>query len=854
MTSFNFNESQYRFTSPIRYFKSNDPIYYEVENIPLKQLHENDLWLKDQLFNIKLNSEVGVDRSLFNELKPYATDDDNVVRVLPGRFTARINDAYDLTPLQIIRNVLGDQNKKELNVWLAKSAKDTDLATILNAFKNTVSVQAINLNGLIERAFSWPATKPNRASDKLNNEEPKRVYIGGDGGRSGQPPYPGIGGSLYANFYDPNSGRPSEIPEDRGVDNLNYDYILRQYDTESTIGFARLGAAETAFIKKWRGVARTAVVDVPQELSIEIPQFNSGDHFYINELGNKVLLPATQRIDLLFIYSKPVDSGSTTIAKFQNGAPTTITSPQLGIVYGAGLGVNFKELGTNKSVEVLSPANVDKIGYTNSIDSTLPDGTIKMLSHFGDETAANTGFTISGVPVKGSFPSPDDLMNLSPLLDEELDASSLALVGQSVLPVAYIIVKQGANLNSQGNIIIGNSDIIDIRPFFRTTELSYNERAGIAAAIPSPSLANPIVTQAELKYELKQVYDSLEAASQGTQTPGGGPANIEVINTIPRVVARGVVCGGLNFGVESVLGSIILEENSNLSQNEVLEIIKNEYGYAGVAIPALPAWDKAKWCEIQGGLTEKGLYSERSLSDRLANELLDAMQNRGSAVLDNGSLPRYKYAAYSNKEKTARLKRFGTQTMNNQFPGGNNISDGVVTIYFVKKTIKLNMEAVRSWMGDYDVNVQYLNCFPLTMNSLSNDWGNATDEARPQGGKAAGLWVEKLPDRFTIYAAWAAVDPMNNIPATGNAYTSPLIPPLNRSGNHFAGFGVFNNKLFTKPSPNTNALIASYNGEADIGIAIYPTIQFQVIGIPTSFAGNNVGLDLTDPDNQLVLA
>lgn len=840
MTSFSFNESQYRFTSPIRFFKSNDPIYYEVENIPLKQLHENDLWLKDQLFNIKLNADVGIDRSLFNELKPYATDDDNVVRVLPGRFTARINDAYELSPLQIIRNVLGDQNKKELNVWLAKSAKDSDLATILNAFKNTVSVQAINLNGLIERAFSWPATKPNRASNKLSNDEPKIVYIGGGGGRSGQPPYPGIGGSLYANFYDPNSGRPPEIPDDRGVDNLNYDYILRQYDTESTFGFARLGSAETAFIKKWRGVARTAVVDVSQELSIEIPKFNSADHFYINELGNKVLLPATQRVDLLFIYSKPIDAGSTTVAKFQNGAPTTITSPQLGIVYGAGLGVNFKELGTNKSVEVLSPANVDKIGYDNSIDSTLPDGTIKMLSHFGDETAANTGFTISGVPIRGSFPSPDDLMNLSPLLDEELDASSLALVGQSVLPVAYIIVKQGANLNSQGNIIIGNSDIIDIRPFFRTTELSYNERAGIAAAIPSPSLANPIVTQAELKYELKQVYDSLEA-SQGNQNPGGGASGGASLNSIPRVVSRGIVCGGLNYGVESVLESIIIKENNTLQRNEIKEIIKQRFGYGGnTLIPEKPAWDLARWTDRQTGLPQLGEYP----NDYINFHHFTRYSEAHTPPRDSNNYSIYTYAAWADKNRTTRLKRFGTQSQEMREP--RSFVDGFINIYFVKKTIKLDRSLV-PWMGSYDVNIQYLNCFPITSNSTSNGYGNDGSRhfrAAPKTADAVGLWVEKLEDEFTIYASWAARNPYYDRDVDGNPVTRPTFPPNNREGNQFAGFAVFNQELFGKESTQLSD-VAAANGMCDMGIAIYPTVQFQVIGFPTSFAGDARGIDLS---------
>ena len=36
----------YKFVTPIRYYKANDPYYYEVDNIPLRQLEENILFVK----------------------------------------------------------------------------------------------------------------------------------------------------------------------------------------------------------------------------------------------------------------------------------------------------------------------------------------------------------------------------------------------------------------------------------------------------------------------------------------------------------------------------------------------------------------------------------------------------------------------------------------------------------------------------------------------------------------------------------------------------------------------------------------------------------------------------------------
>ena len=41
--------TSYTFTQPIRYYKANDPYYYEVDNIPLRQLEENILFVKDKL-------------------------------------------------------------------------------------------------------------------------------------------------------------------------------------------------------------------------------------------------------------------------------------------------------------------------------------------------------------------------------------------------------------------------------------------------------------------------------------------------------------------------------------------------------------------------------------------------------------------------------------------------------------------------------------------------------------------------------------------------------------------------------------------------------------------------------------
>ena len=859
----NYKDSQYRFTNPIRFFKANDPIYYEVDNIPLKQLQENDLWLKDQIFGITDNSTMN--RSGFTELKPYVDGRDNIVKVKPGRFTARINDAYNLDPLQVIYKLLasplpGSANAdlfNRNNIWLAGGSDHPSIQATIGKFKEAVQ---LDLNGLYERAFTWPAILPGKASAFLSDSEVLIDAIPGTDGLWGQPAYPMIGAILWnristtANLPGTNGGIIEATGPNVNTPVIPFSYTIRQQgDSNPQVGFARLPAAETAFIKRWRGVARTAIVDVPEELTITIPAFNPQDYFYYNETRQKVLLDAaSQRIDLLFIYSKPIDTSSTTIAKFVNGSPQTITEPQLGLVYGAGLGVNFKDFGPIRVQEVLTPAGTNKGQYLDGDDTTLEDGTPKMLSHFGDVSGVNTGFNISGVNIRGSFPSPDDLMNLAPLLDLTLDKDSLPLIGQSILPIAYIVVKKSSQLNEEGQSILTNSDVIDIRPFFRTTELTYNERAGLAAAIPAPSLANPVVTQAELGYEINRVIGNI-------------PQPQSFDGTFPRVVHSNTIQGGWAFGVEGALLSYIMQQNPTLTRDQAVERLVRDYGYT--RLEAYPEWDIASWC---GSIyQDPGRYP----NDRIN---FHSFKMNSYGTKDSAGLPVYEFAAYSDYTLSSKLKRFGTtpiydngifsnqnNTVHNPYFGypassyptsGNYFIDGVVNLLFVKKRINLDRTRV-NWMCDYNVNVQFMNCTPLTSQTSQNLGGRAGNPSDHPIGEtiagAAGLWVEKYTDHFIIYAAWTAKDFRSetgyfNAQVLGNSFTAPLIPRENRSGNHFAGFAVFNKDWVTRhhyhnPGPVIDSGRGPNNrqGESTVGIAIYPTVQFEVVGIPTNFAGRN---------------
>ena len=100
---------EYTFTHPIRYYKANDPYYFEIDNIPIRQLEENILHLKTGLENGDfivnggdggdgggfLTDSSELDMTRIKQLRPKLLGN-RTVQVNAGKFNARINDAYDL--------------------------------------------------------------------------------------------------------------------------------------------------------------------------------------------------------------------------------------------------------------------------------------------------------------------------------------------------------------------------------------------------------------------------------------------------------------------------------------------------------------------------------------------------------------------------------------------------------------------------------------------------------------------------------------------------------------------------------------------------------------------------------------
>jgi len=859
----NYFTSNFNFINPVRHFKANDPYYFEVDNIPIKQLEENTNFLKDQvdgILNARAveNDQPKIDRSGFTELQPFVRGDDRKVRVRCGRYTARINDAYTADPLQFITQVISTGydpvNSNDINNSTPRFDVETiagdGVSAALNIFQDGLNGAALNMNGLAERSFTFPIPSQRGApipgvpaqQNTLNAKTvaqylEARTNIGN--GQEESPLLPNFIGQLYRDSTTTQTERLTIIE----------DIFLAGLFPDAS----RSNKTESHFIKRWRGAIRTSVVDVSGELSVSVPDFDQQDFFFLDENGDKQLLDANQRIDLVFIYSKAVDQSQTTIAQTDAaGINKILTRPALGILKGAGVGVSRRGSGTpNDNVDIQSLDNIPI-----------------MLAHPGDEQGTTTGFHSSSAGViRGSFPSPDDLMNLAPVLSEGLETDSIALIGQSILPVAYVRVTNAGGIAD----ILETNDIIDIRPFFRTTELSYNERAGIAAATPQVSIANPVVTEEYAEKMRREVYGDLRQRIDALGVPGQADPS--------RVVGMGTVCGGIQYGPEGALfrqaaPNILGRPLREVTWGELADAAESFFNYLPGSITFDPGWDPAPW-----SLTK---------SPRPGDQPADCIHVSWPIVAESTNEDKYFLPPFNRS-----LDNLGTTNTNvvglrdnintSNFPGLHGFgvkrpwfdtTEGLggdalylrqnVVVTFVRKVIKINRDNV-PWMTDYTVNAQLLNCIPI---SSGNDAG-----AKRQGRSAgsSNIWINKARDYFVINVAWVADDfnrkthdnDFNRIQGEG-------LPWANRNDvNQLAGFALpeiaiplqgdfqqYNIRQRTLPAQNSPSIGNSTQGQrildvvnseanagtgldnkvteinyfTDVTPILYPTVQFEIIG------------------------
>jgi hypothetical protein len=792
-----YEDSNYRFSDPVRFFKANDPYYFEVDNIPLKQLQENCLWLRDQVRKDTGDKILRVNRGDLEELRPYANGGDRIVRVKNGRYTARINDASTKTPLAYLAQVMGAA-VGDVDAWSTAlpnpgnfpGGKNAILQAALETFKTAVAGEAMGMTGLAERAFTWPVVNSDTPVDNDGVNLANGMNYGG--WETNQPG----GGASYSPMVIAQA-----LTWAKSLNSTADSYPLPSFETTNPdSGWSKFPRTESYFIKRWRGISRLAIVDVEDEITIEVPQFDPDDFSYTNAEGTTTQVDGvTSRIDLVFIYSKPIDASSVTLLK--PSGKETITKPTLGIVRGAGIRTNFKET-SNFTQDYITNLNSDH----------------GIVAHPGDQHNTEMGFVATSAndiaeTVKGSFPSPDDIMNLAPLISEKLEDNAYELVGQSILPVAYVWVQAGSQ------VVLG-TDVIDIRPLFRTAELAYNERAGIGAAFPQLSLANPAIGKGQLDYEVKRAYDELRGRIDSLDDVDTGKPQ-DSMNTL----AAGYIFGGWNFGPEGALYGFYQSEfadDQNPDTNAdayIKKYIIGKYGFDSIgSIPSYPDWDMAQWC-IKQDIEDKGLYP---------NDYIDTFVSTST----NGKDPSIVGGSFSqmvNPDGTttgggapARLQNFKNAKRHN--PISN------VNFNFIKKTIKFD-RLNNPWLADYRVDISFVNSLPQSSR------GGPTDprEHHPEDNTSTyfGHWVAKGFSEFTIYVAFVTRDNQTIIANTAE----PNFPADERDGERYSGFVVpVPDLLWSNTSPIGLGQAAGshrgYLGNPRIGKCTYPTVMWTMMGIP----------------------
>lgn len=736
---FDFVESDYKFTTPIRKFKQNDPYFWKIDNIPLEQLEDNVLWLKDQITNGALKfSEVP--RGLLSELQPYATGGDRIVRVKPGRFTGRVNDAYNKNNISnIILSGVSTNNPgvytddKDINYYV-------QLASNLLFSDSYDSSKALNLNGLETLASIWSTKGPESASDvEYKNGVFQYTH-----------------NSKLKNAVPPGSDRQVQIK------NLIDDINLTHQD------FHDHQAIHNMLTQKWRGVSRLAIVDVPEELSLEIDAY-SDDDFDASSTPSDAY-----RIDLVFVYTHPIDASSTTISTKQGTSPKTITKAELGVVKGAGY-IHANNITNETTADKSILANINDLAFD-----------------------ANTG--VSGI--HGSFPAPDDLMNIAPLLMEQLETTDERLIGQSILPVAYVVIKKTTtSTTTTGKGIINANDVIDIRPFLRSAELTYGERAGISAANPPLSFANPAVGKAELYDTESRVIDFLNTIESNT--------------TQSSVWAKGTIYGGLKYGPEGTLmmmsgaeaGGDYASQTGDWSPDAVLETLGIQpttvQGNARY-IPDLPEWDTRDEVEDAGDLQGIDVTLAGYINTYVARATMSYINNY------------YKSGPPALGKENIRM----------------GYDDGALqtVLRFVSKKIQVKLP---DWAVDYDVKLQYENCIPTTHPGGSAGGGFKDKFVQTFNGMFVSK--RKIVDNVATFVIISTIEGAMGGALNDNHWPRALITRVT-GPEALAGFAVPKIDSVGDFSFDTYSHSGLTDFFTDTGVCIIPTVSFSVI----AYSGDNV--------------
>ena len=213
--------------------------------------------------------------------------------------------------------------------------------------------------------------------------------------------------------------------------------------------------------------------------SIAIDSFNPDEFETVDFNGNVVTDAPKGRIDLIGITTREgAFDDQTWLPNNYNDPNIDVKdgTPRLAVVKGAGM--LYGNSNTDYRV-VIGGEKYHTIGATtanqNDYGRNFSDGSETIDPQFG------------------TVPLPDDIVNVcfhrSDISQDLIDWATKNRNADFFLPIAYVFVPDTYDVGQA----VALDHLKDIRPFFRTAELSYSERQAIATSV-SPSKDNPFVT------------------------------------------------------------------------------------------------------------------------------------------------------------------------------------------------------------------------------------------------------------------------------------------------------------------------------------------------------------------------
>ena len=279
------------------------------------------------------------------------------------------------------------------------------------------------------------------------------------------------------------------------------------------------------------GVARTALVRVLSDNgvdpSIKILPFTTEDYPDVNSGSNPA--PA-YRLDVVFVQGYPAEDNDTsskpTVGVMQGGwfmsEPEGIADDRKRANKWTGGGESFGRTLLQKTKDINQSNVIDeKKGNLSGGTDGLRYTTVPLPEDLRNFIYKPSIFHEGSIIQKPTFEdesSDFDESKIEAYLTEMADKK-----GIFCLPVCYVLVPFGY----VGNVHIPNDNLMDIRPFFRTSEMTFDERQALAISY-QPSFRNRFLTRKDPDY--LELRDSWVRGSS-PNSPGNHEGRLSVLES-----------------------------------------------------------------------------------------------------------------------------------------------------------------------------------------------------------------------------------------------------------------------------------------------------------------------------------